>query len=98
MLTEKGDMQVSRQVIWTKHVQTTFVIEGNLTDFEAEVLDLRVKNKTITEMSMQLNCSRSLIDKTIKKLKIKYDEVQKHHPDDMPVRRSSAKELYMDTH
>ena len=91
-------MLMSKQVIWTKHVQETFITEGNLTDFEIQVLDLRVKNKTITETSLQLNCSKSLVDKTIKKLKIRYDEVQKHHPDDLPVRRTSAKELYMDTH
>lgn len=89
---------MSKQVIWTKHVQDTFIREGNLTDFEVQILETRIRNMTITEQSLKFNCSKSLIDKTIKKLKIKYDEVQKHHPEDMPMRRSSAKELYMDTH
>ena len=89
---------MAHQVIWTKRITDIFYVEAHLSDFEIQVMETRVKGMTITEQSVKFNCSKSMIDKTIKKLKAKYDECQKNHPEDLPERKSSAKELYMDTH
>lgn len=88
---------MAHQVLWTKNITSIFYEEAHLSEFEIQIMNTRIKGMTITEQSLKFNCSKSLIDKTIKKLKVKYDEVQKNHPDELPERKFSAKELYMDS-
>lgn len=89
---------MSHQVNWSKDVLEFFIEEALLNSFEEEIMRTRVDGLTIQEQSARLACSRSKIEKTIALLKKKYDYVQKMYPDKLPVRKSSAKELYMDTH
>ena len=58
----------------------------------------RVKGWTRTRQSEEFNLSVSALDVYIKRLKKKYDAVQKEHPGEMPKRKASAVELYMDEH
>lgn len=88
---------MAKQVIWTKFIYDTFVREGCLTRFEQEIMRTRIDGMTVLQQAEHLHCSKSTVEKTIAALKKRYDEVQKLCPD-LPVRRSSAQELYMDTH
>lgn len=86
---------MTRQVIWTKLIVETFIKEGNLTKDEEMILRTRADGWTITKQSMEFGMSKSTVDKIIKRLKKKYDIVQKHSAI-LPPRKESAKELYMD--
>lgn len=88
---------MAHQVIWTKIILEEFIREGNLTDFEAQIMHTRAAGWTRTKQCDVFGVSESTLDRTIKILKKKYDEVQKYNCI-LPPRRSSAKELYMDTH
>lgn len=94
----KGDEKMAHKVQWIKKYFDIFVEEGCLNDFEIEVMKRRVKNMPVSIMADELNCSKSTVERTITKLKVRYDEVQKHHPE-LPVRiKNSPTEKYMDTH
>ena len=89
---------MSKQVPWTHRLTERFIELGALNSDEAFIMRGRVRGMTVTEMAFNLSKSESTIHRTIKLLKIKYDLVQKEYPDEFPVRKSSAKETYMDTH
>lgn len=89
---------MSTTVSWTKHAFDTFVREGCLTEFEVQVLETRVKGMTITEQADYLCCSKSTVDRTVKKLKERYDQVREHHPELPERNKNSLTEKYMDTH
>lgn len=84
-------------MIWNKPVYEEFVRLAMLNETEQKVLETRIKEWTITKQCMELNLTRSTVNKIIKNLKRKYDEVQPMSEILKP-RVSSAKELYMDTH
>lgn len=88
---------MSHQVVWTKIIVETFVEIGNLTKFEEEILRTRASGWTIQQQALAFSVSVSTINRTIKKLKKKYDIAQKHNVL-LPPRKKSAEELYMDTH
>lgn len=88
---------MSHQVIWTKIIVEEFVKLGNLTKEEEAVLRTRAAGWTILQQSTHLSMSTSSINRIVKRLKKKYDLVQKYSPI-LPPRKFSAKELYMDTH
>lgn len=88
---------MAKQVIWTRYTYEKFVHEGFLTEFEQEVLQTRIKGMTVLQQAEHLHCSKSTVEKTIAALKKRYDEVQKRNPD-LPIRRTSAQEQYMDSH
>ena len=52
-------------------------------------------NMTVQNQAFMLHVSKSTVEKTIANLKKKYDIVQKNNPE-LPPRRFSAKEVYMD--
>lgn len=87
---------MSHQVIWTKKTLNFFLDNSGMNDFQKQIMIDRCQNMTVTQMSMKYNRSESTIHKEIAKIKRIYDEVQRQHPNDLPVRKSSAKELYMD--
>lgn len=89
---------MAKQVPWTNKLTERFIELAALNSDEAYIMRGRVRGMTVIEMSQNLCKSESTIHRTIKMLKIKYDLVQKEYPDEFPVRKSSAKETYMDTH
>ena len=87
---------MTRGVSWNKVSFDTFAELGMLTDDERAVLETRIKGWTRTKQSRELNMSMATLDRTIARIKRKYDEVQPHASDVLPVRRISAEEIYMD--
>lgn len=85
------------EIRWSKKVFDTFIEEGMLNDFQIELMKSRIKGDTVKYQAIVLfHVSESTIHREIKKLKDLYDEIQKQHPDDMPVRKNSKQEEYMD--
>lgn len=88
---------MAHQVHWTRIIVEEFIKEACLSEEEEMVLRTRAKGWTRTRQSMELDMSLSSIDRIIKRLKIKYDEVQAYDPL-LPKRKFSSEEVYMDTH
>lgn len=88
---------MAKQVCWTKKIVETFIDEACLTKEEQDILRTRVAGLTISEQSEKFNISVGKVNRIIKRLKWKYDNVQKYCKD-LQVRKESAAELYMDTH
>lgn len=82
-----------KQVLWTRKLVDTFIKEGMLTEEEKEVLLLRVKGYTIAETSELMNISDSKVNRIIRRLKIKYDNLQ-GTIEELPKRKETTKELY----
>lgn len=89
---------MAHQVIWTKKTLEFFLEHSGMSDFQKQIMIDRCKNVTVIQMSLKYNCSESTVHKEIAKIKRIYDEVQRQHPDELPPRKKSSKELYMDTH
>lgn len=89
---------MAHQVIWTEKTLNTFIKLGNLNEFQEQIMRTRCKNMTVLQQSFLLQCSESTVHKEIAKIKKIYDVVQAQHPDELPQRKSSSKELYMDSH
>lgn len=70
---------------------------AGLTDLEKEIIEMRCKEYTLTQMEMALNMSRSTVCRRIRNILKKYDTVQPYS-DVLPKRRVSEKEDYMNTH
>ena len=87
---------ISHQVIWTKLILERFIKEGNLTKFEEMIMRTRVDGWSRVKQADYFKCSLATIDRTIRILKRKYDEVQKYDPI-LPPRKFSMQELYQDT-
>lgn len=88
---------MAKQICWTKKIMETFIEEACLTKEEQDILCTRVAGLTIYEQAEKFNISVGKVNRIIKRLKWKYDNVQKYCKD-LPVRKESAAELYMDTH
>ena len=82
-----------KQILWTRKLVDTFIKEGMLTEEEKEVLLLRVKGYTISETSELMNISDSKVNRIIRRLKIKYDNLQ-GTIEELPKRKETTKELY----
>lgn len=89
---------MAHQVIWTKRTLDFFLSNSGMNEFQKRIMIDRCRNMTVTWMSMEYHCSESKIHKEIARIKKIYDEVQSQHPDELPKRKASSKELYMDTH
>lgn len=86
-----------RQVPWNKKVLEKFISEAFLTDFEELVLRTRIeKSWPRKRQARELNCSMATLDRTIRRLKDRYDEIQQLYPDDLPKRKKSEYEEYLD--
>lgn len=88
---------MSHEVPWSKMIVERFCEDAILTKEEEMILRTRVAGWTRTEQSMKLGMSMSTIDRIIKRLKTKYDQVQQYDPL-LPPRRPSKEEDYMDSH
>lgn len=75
----------------------TFIEEACLTKDEQNILRTRIACLTISEQDERFNISVCKINKIIKRLKWKYDNVQKYCKD-LQLCKVSAAELYTDTH
>ena len=82
-----------KQILWTRKLVDTFIKEGMLTEEEKEVLLLRVKGYTIAETSELMNISDSKVNRIIRRLKIKYDNLR-GTIEELPKRKETTKELY----
>ena len=90
---------MAHQVKWSKSVLEFFIEQALLSQFEETIIRTRVvEGLTVTEQAHLLMCSKSKVEKSIALLKQKYDMVQQEFPDKLPLRKFSAKEVYMDTH
>lgn len=88
---------MTKQVGWNKYIVEAFVSDAMLTKDEEMILRTRVAGWTITEQAIKLGMSESTVNRIIKRLKHKYDDVQKFNPL-LPPRKHSAQEDYMDSH
>lgn len=86
---------MAKQVEWTKHIVAVFEEEAMLSEIEKAILETRVRGIPISQQAIMFNMSESSVNRIIKTLKLKYDCVQHYHPD-LPVRRKSREEIYMD--
>lgn len=66
-----------RSIYWNKLIFNEFVELAMLDEFEVELLKSHIRGDSIVKQSMDLKCSESTINRTISKLKAKYDEVSK---------------------
>ena len=88
---------MAKQVCWNKKIVEIFIEEAYLTKEEQDILRTRVAGLTISEQAEKFNISVDKVNRVIKRLKWKYDNVQKYCKD-LQVRKESAAKLYMDTH
>lgn len=92
-----GEKIIEKQICWTKKIMDTFIEEACLTKDEQNILRTRIACLTISEQDERFNISVCKINKIIKRLKWKYDNVQKYCKD-LQLCKVSAAELYTDTH
>lgn len=83
---------MAKQVPWDKTIVDEFIKQAMLSEDEIAVLETRVKGLTRVQQSIKLGVSVSTIDKIIKRLKIKYDNAQRHS-EILPKRLNCVKEL-----
>ena len=88
---------MAKQVPWTKFIYDTFCEEAMLNETERFIMRTRIDGWAVTKQAMHLHMSEANVHRLIKILKCKYDAVAAGNPD-LPPRRYSAKETYMDTH
>ena len=88
-------IDMSKQVPWSKVILEAFIEDALLTQEEEMVIRTRVAGWTRNQQSMEFGMSISNIDKIIKRLKVKYDLVQKYNPL-LPPRKHSVVETFMD--
>lgn len=86
---------MAKQVEWNKHIVEVFIEEAMLSEEEIFILETRVKGYPISKQAELLSMSESSVNRIINRLKKKYDNIQKYHPD-LPKRRISNQELFMD--
>lgn len=88
---------MAKQICWTKKIVETFIEEACLTKEEQDILCTKVTGLTISKQAEKFNISVGKVNRVIKRLKWKYDNVQKYCKD-LPVRKVSAAGLYMNIH
>ena len=88
---------MANQVPWNKIILEEFIRLAALTKDEEMIMRTRVSGWSRTRQAMELGMSIATIDRHIKRLKEKYDKVQKYSAL-LPPRKSSDAETWMDTH
>lgn len=86
-----------KRVEWNKIILEEFIDLATLTKTEEQIMRTRVAGWTRIEQSMTFGLSIATVDRIIKRLKEKYDQVQPYSPL-LPPRRESAEEKYLDEH
>lgn len=85
---------MSHEVAWTKLILEEFIKEALLTEDEEIIIRTRIAGWSRQKQADTLNISVSSVDKIIKKLKLKYDEVQKYDPLIPPRQAKSVKNTF----
>lgn len=85
-------------VAWNETFYDNFCRVAMLSQDEREVLRCRIMGYSITEISMYTNISTAKVSRLVQALRKKYDQVQKHYPNLLPVRRETEQERWQDTH
>ena len=75
-----------------------FLENSNCTKFQRDVLITRISGMTIKEQAMFFHCGESTVNRAIRVLKDTYDAVQREYPDELPKRKMSEAERYLDEH
>lgn len=88
---------MSHEVPWNKIILERFIEVAMLTKDEEMIMRTRVAGWTVSKQASELGMSVATVNRHIKKLKHKYDAVQKYEPL-LPPRKKSKVERYMDTH
>lgn len=88
---------MAKQVPWNNIILEEFIRLAALTEDEEKIMRTRVNGWTITKQSMEFDMGPAAVNRIIKRLKVKYDNVQPYSPI-LPPRKFSAEETYMDTH
>lgn len=74
---------------WTKEIYEKFLENAILTDEEKEILYYRIiKHWPQVKQADELHISLSTLNRTLKKCKCKYDEVQKNKSLNLPLRKT----------
>lgn len=88
---------MTKDVPWNRKLYNKFMSEAILTDLQKQIMETRVtKGWTRTKQIQELHISMSTLDREIKKLKKMYDDIQKDFPEDLPPRKKSKYEEYLD--
>lgn len=77
---------MSKEVPWDKVILERFIELSAMGPIEEKIIRKRVSGKSIVEISMETGLSESSINRIVRSLKIKYDQVQKYDPI-LPVRK-----------
>lgn len=86
---------MTNQVPWNKIILEEFINLALLTKEEEMILRTRIYGWTVREQADRLNMSVSSVNRIIKRLKNKYDDVEKFSTI-LPPRKISEKEKYLD--
>lgn len=89
--TEEYDL--AKQIIWNTYILEKFIEIALLSEEEEKVLRAHVKSWTRAKIAYKYGMSLATVDRTIYRLKIKYDCAQSFEPT-LPPRATSAKTLY----
>lgn len=77
-----------KQIPWTRTKYDRFLELAILTDDEKQILESRViKNASRVQQSMECQISLATVDRIIKSIREKYDQVQKEYPEEFELRK-----------
>lgn len=83
---------MSKEVLWNKYIVETFVELAMLNELEEMILRTRISGMSRVAQAEKFSISISTVDRIIKQLKIKYDNVEKMSPLLPPRKRISVKD------
>ena len=86
---------MAKQVPWNKIILEEFISLACLNKEEEQIMRTRVAGWTVTKQAMEFGMSEATVARIIKRLKAKYDCVQKYSVL-LPPRKYSVEETYMD--
>lgn len=87
---------MAKQVKWNHFILEKFNEYALLSSDEYYIMESRIKGTPISIQAYYLSVSESTVSRMISMLKKKYDAVQKLHPDELPPRKFSVKETWLD--
>lgn len=93
----RGGEPVAHQVPWCRKYLDIFCEEACLSELERKIMETRVQGWSQTRQCAEYGLSPATLSRIIARLKKKYDVAQQNNPE-LPPRRFSAKETWMDTH
>lgn len=92
-LLERKNIKMAKQVPWTRVILERFISEACLSELEEKVMRTRVCGWSRQRQCEEFNISMATLDRIIRRLKTKYDKVQKYDPI-LPPRRFGVDDTY----